>query len=44
MPRNVLLKAMSSDRTLAQRIKGVVREVEKRNKDIALTAVMDKLI
>jgi len=44
MPRSLLAEAFNSNRTLAQRIKGTVREVEKRSKKEALSDVMDKLI
>jgi len=45
MPRNVLAKALfNSDRTLAQRIKGAVQEVEKRRNKVTLSHAMDKLI
>jgi len=45
MPLNLLAKAFfNSDRTLEQRIKGAVQEVEKGRKKVSLAHAMDKLI
>jgi len=45
MPCNLLAKVFfNSDRTLAQRIKGAVQEVEKRRENVSLAHAMDKLI